>query len=177
MGDFRRDRGTRFGGGHGGGFNRRDGGQSNFSRKKWGGSSGKNRSSVAMYQAVCDQCGKSCEVPFRPTEGKPVYCNTCFRERREAENNRMGDRFPQKNVNSYETPVKTNIESNISKGNNDELKEQLGVLNVKMDRLIKTVEAMISTKSLVVKEKVRKVVKTAPAVRIKKLVKNEKIKE
>ena len=31
-----------------------------------------------MYQAVCDKCKKECEVPFRPTSGKPIYCDGCF---------------------------------------------------------------------------------------------------
>ncbi|MDD5032348.1 MAG: hypothetical protein PHR36_04920 [Patescibacteria group bacterium] len=46
--------------GNGSEFNRRD-----FSRP-------------GMFKAVCDKCGKECEVPFRPTAGKPVYCNNCF---------------------------------------------------------------------------------------------------
>ena len=32
-----------------------------------------------MYSATCSECGKSCEVPFRPTGDKPVYCNECFK--------------------------------------------------------------------------------------------------
>ena len=31
-----------------------------------------------MHQATCDECGKSCEVPFKPTGDKPVYCSQCF---------------------------------------------------------------------------------------------------
>jgi CxxC-x17-CxxC domain-containing protein len=31
-----------------------------------------------MYQAVCDKCGKDCEVPFRPSSDKPIYCDNCF---------------------------------------------------------------------------------------------------
>ena len=31
-----------------------------------------------MYKAVCDKCGEDCEVPFRPTGGKPIYCSDCF---------------------------------------------------------------------------------------------------
>lgn len=31
-----------------------------------------------MYNAVCEQCGNSCEVPFRPTGEKPVFCRNCF---------------------------------------------------------------------------------------------------
>ena len=30
------------------------------------------------FQAVCDKCGKKCEVPFRPTGDKPIYCDDCF---------------------------------------------------------------------------------------------------
>ena len=32
-----------------------------------------------MFKAVCSDCGKSCEVPFKPNGNKPVYCNDCFR--------------------------------------------------------------------------------------------------
>lgn len=147
MGDFRQDRGTRSGGSRGGGFSRRDGGRPAFPRKSWGGSGGRDRGPVTMYQAVCDQCGKPCEVPFRPTDGKPVYCNVCFRSKREAENNRGSDRFS--------SPIRTGIEGNVSKGNNDELK-QLEILNVKMDQLIKAVEAITKTKPLVIKKKGKK---------------------
>jgi CxxC-x17-CxxC domain-containing protein len=31
-----------------------------------------------MHEAICATCGKSCEVPFRPTGDKPVYCSDCF---------------------------------------------------------------------------------------------------
>ena len=35
-----------------------------------------------MHKAVCAECGKECEVPFKPKEGKPVYCRECYRKRR-----------------------------------------------------------------------------------------------
>lgn len=31
-----------------------------------------------MFQAMCDECGEKCEVPFKPTSGKPVLCSSCF---------------------------------------------------------------------------------------------------
>jgi len=31
-----------------------------------------------MYSAICDKCGKPCQVPFQPTPGKPIYCDQCF---------------------------------------------------------------------------------------------------
>ncbi len=36
------------------------------------------RSELRMTRVTCDACGNKCEVPFRPTEGKPVYCRDCF---------------------------------------------------------------------------------------------------
>lgn len=33
-----------------------------------------------MYPATCSQCGQSCEVPFRPTGDRPVFCNNCFKK-------------------------------------------------------------------------------------------------
>jgi len=35
-----------------------------------------------MHKAVCSDCGNECEVPFKPTEGKPVYCRDCFAKHR-----------------------------------------------------------------------------------------------
>jgi CxxC-x17-CxxC domain-containing protein len=33
--------------------------------------------------AVCSQCGKTTTVPFRPTQGRPVFCRECLDGRRE----------------------------------------------------------------------------------------------
>ena len=34
--------------------------------------------------AVCSQCGKETTVPFKPTQGRPVYCKECFQQRKTA---------------------------------------------------------------------------------------------
>ena len=34
-----------------------------------------------MYPAVCAQCGKETEVPFKPSGDRPVYCSDCYKER------------------------------------------------------------------------------------------------
>ncbi len=31
-----------------------------------------------MHPAVCASCGKDCEVPFEPRDGRPVYCSDCY---------------------------------------------------------------------------------------------------
>jgi CxxC-x17-CxxC domain-containing protein len=40
---------------------------------------GYDRGPREMFAATCSKCGKETEVPFRPTNGKPVYCSDCFR--------------------------------------------------------------------------------------------------
>ena len=76
-------------------------------------SGGKNygRSDFAdkkMFKAICDKCGRECEVPFRPTSGKPVYCNQCFDK-----GGSTGSKSP------------------------DQFKQQFEVLNSKLDRILK----------------------------------------
>ena len=70
MGNFNRDRNS--GGGRDFGGDRR----SNFR----GDSRGNDRGDREMFSAVCASCGKNCQVPFRPTGSKPVYCSDCFRK-------------------------------------------------------------------------------------------------
>ncbi len=36
------------------------------------------RASKEMFTTVCDECGAETQVPFKPTEGRPVYCRECF---------------------------------------------------------------------------------------------------
>lgn len=36
------------------------------------------RESRQMYKAICSSCGKECELPFKPSGDKPVYCDDCF---------------------------------------------------------------------------------------------------
>ena len=32
----------------------------------------------------CSACGKETTVPFKPTQGRPVYCKECFQQRKTA---------------------------------------------------------------------------------------------
>jgi CxxC-x17-CxxC domain-containing protein len=35
-----------------------------------------------MHKAICSECGAECEVPFKPIEGKPVFCRECYAKKR-----------------------------------------------------------------------------------------------
>lgn len=64
MADFRK---PRFGGGN------RDGGRGGF-----GGSRPSFGERKELFQAICSNCNKECQVPFRPNGTKPVFCKDCF---------------------------------------------------------------------------------------------------
>lgn len=74
MRDF--DRYAKFSKRDSGRFDRRDSGRRSFEKQ--------------MHEVTCDKCGKRCEVPFKPTEGKPVYCSDCFEKT--GNSSRYGDR-------------------------------------------------------------------------------------
>ena len=68
MGEFQREGGHRGGGSRGGGS--RDGGfRRDFGPRE-------------MHKATCSECGQECEVPFKPTEGKPVFCRECYSKKK-----------------------------------------------------------------------------------------------
>lgn len=51
-------------------------------RNSYGGSRQYNDAPREMTKAICSDCGKECEVPFKPTEGRPVYCRDCLPKHR-----------------------------------------------------------------------------------------------
>ncbi len=43
----------------------------------------RNRAPRQRYEVTCAQCGQQTTVSFTPRGDRPVYCNTCFRERKD----------------------------------------------------------------------------------------------
>ena len=85
----RQSEGGGYGGGSyaGGGYDSGYSSGGGYSAGGYGGGGGGgygNRSSAPreMFDATCSNCGKDAKVPFRPTNGKPVYCSDCFRSMR-----------------------------------------------------------------------------------------------
>ncbi|MGA9097461.1 MAG: CxxC-x17-CxxC domain-containing protein [Methanotrichaceae archaeon] len=37
-----------------------------------------------MHDATCAECGKQCQVPFKPDESRAVYCSDCYEKHRPA---------------------------------------------------------------------------------------------
>jgi len=47
-----------------------------------GGSGGYDRGPREMFKAVCSECKKACEVPFKPRDERPIYCKECYSKRK-----------------------------------------------------------------------------------------------
>ncbi len=72
-------------------FRGRDSRKRDFGRRGSGGRS-------QMHEAVCAECGEICEVPFKPTGDKPVYCSVCFSERQGGDRRSEGRDFGRKKI-------------------------------------------------------------------------------
>lgn len=136
MGEFKK-----FGGFKGkGGFKRQGGDRPRFgggNRPTFGG--GRDRDRSEMFQATCDQCGRECEVPFRPNGSKPVYCNNCFSaqqgDQRPSFDRTRQDRFEKKDSFSFGAP-KVVANPAVSTAQFEDLKRQISALHTKVDSLI-----------------------------------------
>jgi len=47
------------------------------------GGGGFDRGPREMHKATCSECKKECEVPFKPSGDRPVYCKECFSKRKQ----------------------------------------------------------------------------------------------
>lgn len=86
-----------------------------------------------MHQATCSKCGKQCEVPFKPTGEKPVYCSNCFAK------NGKDSHFRKFKDQGFR---KVNIDST-------QYKEQFTALNAKLDKIL----SLLDKQAPVVKKK------------------------
>ncbi len=93
-----------------------------------------------MFTAICDKCGRSCEVPFRPTGDKPVYCSDCF-----SKSDKGASHAPS----------------------GDQYKKQFEMLNTKLDNIMR----MLFTKEE------KPVVKAAPKAVEKKVVASKPVEK
>jgi CxxC-x17-CxxC domain-containing protein len=48
--------------------------------RNFGGRNSFNRTPQQKHKAICTSCKKECEVPFKPTEGRDVFCQDCFKK-------------------------------------------------------------------------------------------------
>lgn len=83
---------------------------------------GDRDSRPTMHQATCSECGQDCEVPFRPSGEKPVYCRACFGK--------------NSGKSTGKTSFKGPIKSHTGESNSGMTKEQFETLNSKLDKIL-----------------------------------------
>lgn len=181
MGEFKK-----FGGfkGKSGGFRGRDSGRPSFGGGRPSFSGGRDRGERSeMFSTTCDQCGKQCEVPFRPSGSKPVYCNDCFGGKRDAASEygtrTDAPRYEKKDSFSFGASAKPAHASGGSDKQVEELKRQVEALHTKVDKLIALFQKDAPVATPVHAPKVEAVVKaTAPAaVVVKEVTKKAPVKK
>jgi CxxC-x17-CxxC domain-containing protein len=164
MGDFRREGGNRFGGNRGGSrFGGDRGGRPSFG--------GRDNREKEMHSAVCTECKKDCEVPFRPTNGKPIFCKDCFsRQDGGDRGERGGDRGPRRDFNDRDSRPSFEKRSFDAPKTDEGVKNQLEAINSKLEKLIRSIESMTKV-SAPVEKTVAKVEAPKAVVADKKAVK------
>jgi len=149
VGNFNRD--DRSTGGYRGGLAR--------GRRSFGGGRSFDRGGDRpMFKTTCSNCQKECEVPFRPTNGKPVYCSDCFEKMRGGRSD-----SPRPERSDFRAP------------GSDQSKTQLDAINAKLDKILNLLEPKVSTHvvltPVVSSPTVEKVVEEVKTPKAKKVVK------
>ena len=154
MGKFNRDGGSSFGGNRVGGSSFGGGRSGGFSR---GGFGGGERREVVMHDAVCDECHQPCQIPFRPSGDKPVYCKECFMKKGGGPSRPSRDNGPRRDfVRPQSAPS--------FGGNDNGVKTQLEAMNTKLDNLIRSIDSLVKPVKASVSAPVKVELKSAPAV-------------
>ncbi len=94
---------------------------------------------LELFKATCSVCGKACEVPFRPSPGKPVYCKECFG----TTEGRYGDREAKQSFASKRHVTESAHSSAANNEGVDALTSELKAVNQKLERLIRAVEGLL----------------------------------
>ena len=136
-----------------------------------------------MHKATCGDCGKSCEVPFRPTGEKPVFCRDCFGAKKDP-SNKYGSRDEGRNESrsynndSIERPAAVESKSSIM---GSDVRSAIATINARIEslsfsieKLNKIVESLntkkeetkVEVKKVAAKKTVAKTIVKAPAKKV-----------
>jgi CxxC-x17-CxxC domain-containing protein len=137
-----------------------------------------------MHAATCGECGNACEVPFKPSNDKPVFCNDCFMSKRNdrdaghrGDNNR-GERREERGTKERYISTPRENKSFDNSGNEkaiSELRTMVAEMSKKIDSLIGA--AATKATKVVVMDEVKVEVKAKPKkVAVKKVVAKKKTK-
>ncbi len=146
MGNF--NKGNKFSGGRGG---KKSGGRSFGGDRggKRGFSGGRDGDRPEMHNAKCSDCGNNCEVPFRPTGDKPVFCSDCFKNKG-SDNSRDSRGGGKRDFGGRDSRPRF-ADKYPSKGGDrkegSDYKAQFEILNTKLDKILRALSSDTSKES------------------------------
>jgi CxxC-x17-CxxC domain-containing protein len=86
-------------------------------------------SDFELTSVICARCGRSCEVPFKPTTDKPVYCRSCFKQTGVSDFGGKPSGFSSKDRSDFRAEPKTRQSS-----------EELDKINQKLDKIMRALK-------------------------------------
>lgn len=113
-------------------------------------SRGFNSGDKPLFKTTCDKCGDNCEVPFRPTGERPVYCRSCFGK---------GDTQDRGERREHRAPETRTVDYSI-----DEFKK----LNAKLDAILNALSKPSAKEEAPAKEEAKAPAKKKAATKKKK---------
>lgn len=109
----------------------------NYDNKSYDRKRRDDRDRPEMFEAVCATCGKKCEVPFRPTGDKPVYCSDCFSKQGGGESKRRDFGRPNFRERREFSPERRGPSID---------RDQFDALNAKLDTVINLLSRIVPDK-------------------------------
>lgn len=100
-----------------------------------------------MHKTICSNCGKECEVPFKPSGSKPVFCRECFQKNRSSDSGRS-ENFPRRSNFENRGDNRTNNRQVVQ----PQYKEQFEALNTKLDKILNLLNTKEKVKEVEINE-------------------------
>lgn len=132
-------------------FDRKEDSKPVFYGKSRGGDRSTNKE-VRMYKATCSDCKKLCDVPFKPSGDKPVFCSNCFGAKRSGYDPTQHSiphdprKTSQEYVPSIVNPLQKESKNLISLENYEIMKKQIAELSSRLDIMSTLVEKILEAK-------------------------------
>jgi CxxC-x17-CxxC domain-containing protein len=88
-----------------------------------------------LFKATCDSCGAECEVPFKPSGERPVYCRDCFRKQEGGQPER-GGRFERGGRPPFKRPERFEPRAPAAAQDSGKIMRELEKINEKLDMIL-----------------------------------------
>lgn len=140
--------------------------------KPWERGNDRGGSGSPMFHATCADCGKDCEVPFKPNGSKPVFCSWCFKKDGNDEP-RKNDRFDSRDSRKPSFGGSATADNK----SNEQIIDHLKHINIKLEAILKALTVNTVTRAITADEHALDIVEAPRKTAEEKEKKAEKAKK